>query len=73
MDGPEEHDLSAAFLKRLKGTLTCLVCGPLHRFPSGKTHRSCAKHDMREMTPQERAQEIAWYRERFRWRANRHA
>lgn len=63
MDGPDEQDLSDTFLKRLKGTLTCLVCGPLHRFPSGKTHKSRTKHDMREMTPQERAQEIAWYRE----------
>ena len=47
MDGPDEHDLSDAFLKMFKGTLTCLTCGPLHRFPSGKTHKSRTKHDMR--------------------------
>ncbi len=61
--GDDEADLSEAFKKQLNGILVCLVCGPLHRFPSGKTHKSRSKHAMREMTPEERAEEIAWYRE----------
>jgi hypothetical protein len=63
MGEADESDLSEAFQKKLKGTLTCLVCGPLHRFPSGKTHKSRTKHDMRAMTPEERAEEIQWHRE----------
>ena len=59
----EEADLSEAFKKQLQGMLVCLVCGPLHRFPSGKCHKSRSKHAMREMTAEERAEEVAWYRE----------
>ena len=59
----DESDLSEAFKRKLAGTLTCMVCGPLHRFPSGKTHKSRTKHEMRAMTPEERAEEIQWYRE----------
>ncbi len=58
-----EADLSAEFQKHLKGMLVCCVCGPFHRFPSGKTHKSRSKHAMRKLTPEERAEEIAWYRE----------
>ena len=59
----DESDLSEQFQKQLRGMLVCLKCGPLHRFPSGKTHKSRTKHDMRAMTPEERAAEISWYRE----------
>ena len=59
----DESDLSEQFKKQLKGMLVCLRCGPLHRFTSGKTHKSRSKHKMREMTPDERAEEIRWYRE----------
>ena len=59
----DESDLSEAFRKKLAGTLTCLVCGPWHRFPSGKCHKSRTKHAMRPMTSEERAEEIQWYRE----------
>ena len=63
MAEPDESDLSETFKKMLKGTLTCLVCGPLHRFPSGKTHKGRTKHAMREMTSEERAEDIQWHRE----------
>ena len=43
--------------------LVCRVCGPFHRFPSGKTHKSRTKHQMRDLTPEERLEEISWYRE----------
>ena len=63
MTAVDESELSVAFMKRLQGTLTCLLCGPLHRFLSGTTHKRRTKHPMREMLAEERAEEIKWYRE----------
>lgn len=59
----EEADLSETFKNQLKGMLVCYTCGPFHRFCSGKTHKSRSKHPMRPLTPEERAEEVAWYRE----------
>ena len=56
-----ESHLGEAFKKKFKGTGVCLLCGRLCRFPSGTTHKCSSKHDMREMTLQERAEEIQWY------------
>jgi hypothetical protein len=59
----DEADLDDAFKKQLRGMQVCLTCGPGDRFVSGKTHKSRSKHAMRPLSPEERAQEITWYRE----------
>jgi hypothetical protein len=59
-DEAEDADLSKQFLKKLEDLRVCTVCGPNHRL--NKSHARNG-HSMRMLNDQEKAQEIAWYRE----------
>ena len=61
---PEHADenLPDVLVKYLKNTCVCTVCGPGHRFV-GRTHSSRSGHPWRPMNPDERTEEIMWWRE----------